>query len=180
MVSVGSEPAREAVDESVSARSLRRARPRLLAPVIVAAVVVLDQVTKAWAVAALADGPVRIVGSTVELSLSRNSGSAFSLFQGVTPLLAVVAGVVAVVLVRVVRRTTDRWTVVALALVLGGALGNLVDRALRAPGFLHGAVVDFVSIGSWPSFNVADSAISVGAVALVVVTWRRGVPAAEG
>ncbi len=97
---------------------------------------------KAWAVSALADGPVRILGSTVELSLSRNSGSAFSLFQGFTPLLALVAVVVAAVLVRAVRRTDDRWAVLALSLVLGGALGNLADRAFRSPGFLHGAVVD--------------------------------------
>jgi signal peptidase II len=57
---------------------------------------------------------------------------------------------------------------VALALVLGGALGNVSDRLFRAPGFLHGAVVDFIKVGSWPTFNVADSAITIGAVLLVV------------
>lgn len=154
--------------------------PWFLAPAIVAGVLVLDQATKAWAASALADGPVRVVGGAVELVLSRNPGSAFSLFQGFTPLLAVVAAVVAVVLVRAVRDTEDPWTVVALSLVLAGALGNLADRVFRSPGFLHGEVVDFVSIGAWPSFNVADSAITVGAVALVVVTWRRGAPAGRG
>lgn len=158
----------------------RARRPaRLLAPLIVFGVVALDQATKVWAVAALADGPVGIVGSTVELRLARNPGGAFSLFQGFTPLLAVLAAVVAAVLVRAVRRTDDRWTVVALSLVLAGALGNLVDRVFRSPGFLEGWVVDFVSVGRWPSFNVADSAITIGAVALVLVTWRRG-PAAAG
>jgi len=139
----------------------------MVAATIVAAVVVVDQLTKAWAVAALGDGPVSIVGDDVELRLSRNTGGAFSLFQGFTPLLAILAVVLAIVLVRTLRRTDDGWLVVALALVLGGAIGNLVDRLVRSPGFLRGAVVDFVSVGGFPTFNVADAAITVGAVLLV-------------
>jgi signal peptidase II len=81
----------------------------------------------------------------------------------------VVAGVVAYFLVRTVRRTHDTLLVVALSLVLGGALGNLIDRIFRSPGFLRGAVVDFVHVGSFPTFNVADAAITVGAV--LVVVW---------
>jgi signal peptidase II len=107
----------------------------------------------------------------VELRLAYNSGGAFSLFRGFTPLLAVLAVVIAFVLVRAVRRTEDRWTLVALCLVLAGALGNLADRALRPPSFLHGRVVDFVSIGSFPTFNVADSAITVGAVLLLILAF---------
>ena len=72
-------------------------------------------------------------------------------------MLAIVAGVVAFFLVRTVRRTRDTLLVVALSFVLAGALGNLIDRIFRSPGFLRGAVVDFVHIGSWPTFNVADS-----------------------
>jgi signal peptidase II len=135
---------------------------------IVVAVVLLDQATKIWAVAELADGPVAIIGTDVELQLSRNTGSAFSLFQGFTPLLALLAVVIAVVLVRAVRRADDTLSIVALALVLSGALGNLVDRLARSPGFLRGAVVDFVKVGSWPTFNVADSAITIGAILLVI------------
>jgi len=143
-------------------------RPRWwLAAAIVAGTVALDQATKSWAVSELADGPVSIIGSDVELRLSRNTGSAFSLFQGFTPLLAVLATVIAFVLVRAVRSAEDRLSVIALALVLGGAVGNLADRVARAPGFMRGAVVDFVSVGSFPTFNVADSAITVGAVLLV-------------
>jgi signal peptidase II len=145
----------------------------MLALIVVLAVVGLDQVTKVWAVAALADGPVSILGSTVELALSRNTGGAFSVLSGLTPLLAVLAVVVAVVLVRVIRRSTDPILVLALALVLGGALGNLIDRLVRAPGFLRGAVIDFISIGAWPTFNVADSAITLGALSLVIWGWRR-------
>ena len=135
--------------------------------VIVVAVVVVDQLTKTWAVAALDEGPTTIVGD-VQLRLSRNTGGAFSLFQGFTPLLAVLAILLAIALVRALQRTDDTWIVVALALVLGGAIGNLVDRVARSPGFLRGAVVDFVSVGSFPTFNVADAAITVGTVLLLV------------
>jgi signal peptidase II len=138
----------------------------------VVAIVAIDQATKSWAVANLADGPKHIIGDTVELSLTRNGGSAFSRFQGITPILAVGAIVVTVVLVRVLRSTTDRVLVIALTLVLGGALGNLMDRFLRAPGFLRGHVVDFVAVGWWPVFNVADSCITIGAVLLVLRSLR--------
>jgi signal peptidase II len=136
-------------------------------------VLALDQLTKVWAVAALSDGPASIIGSTVELRLSRNTGGAIGLFRGFTPVLALLAVIVAVVLVRALQRTTDPVVLVALALVLAGALGNLTDRFMRSPGFLRGAVVDFIRVGAWPSFNVADSAITIGAVTLVVWGWRR-------
>ena len=145
----------------------------MLAVGIVVGVVAVDQLTKVWVVATLSDRPLHIVGHTIELRLSRNPGSAFSLFQAFTPLLAVLASIVAVVLAHAVRRAEERVMVVALSLVLGGALGNLCDRLFRAPGFLRGEVVDFVRLGSWPSFNVADSAITVGALLLVVWGWRR-------
>jgi signal peptidase II len=67
-------------------------------------------------------------------------------------------------------------TLVALSLVLGGATGNLLDRVVRSPGFLHGAVVDFVHVGDFPTFNVADSAITIGAVLLVIRALFPGSP----
>ena len=138
----------------------------------IAAIVAVDQLTKSWAVAALSDGPVHVIGETVELELTRNSGGAFSRFQGMTPVLAIGAIVVTIVLVRVLRKTTDTVLVVALTLVLGGALGNLTDRLVRAPGFLRGHVVDFVSVGWWPVFNVADSCVTIGALLLIVRSLR--------
>jgi signal peptidase II len=143
----------------------------LLATAIVLGVVVLDQLTKWWAVRDLPGDPVRLFGD-VGFVVVRNTGSAFSLFQAFTPFLAVVAIVVAVVLVRTVRRTRDPLMVIGLALVLGGAIGNLADRVFRSPGFLEGAVVDFVHVGGFPTFNVADSAITVGAVLIVIWAVR--------
>ena len=155
--------------EPGSARSTRRP---LLIVGLVLFVVVLDQITKALVVEHLADGPLSIVGDSVEFRLSRNPGGAFSILTGFTPLLALLAGIVAIVLVRFAQRAKDPIVVVALSLVLGGALGNLADRVFRAPGFLQGEVVDFVRVGTFPSFNVADSAITIGAVLLLVWGWR--------
>jgi signal peptidase II len=135
-------------------------------------IVAIDQATKSWAVSALASGPKQVFGSTVEFDRTRNGGSAFSRFQGITPILAVGAIVVTVALARVLHGVTDRVLVVALTLVLGGALGNLCDRIFRAPGVLRGHVVDFVAVGWWPVFNVADSCITIGAVLLILRSLR--------
>jgi len=149
--------------------------PGWLAPLIVVAIVALDQITKAVVVATLSNGPLSIIGDDVELRLARNSGASFSLFTNATVFLAVLALVLSIVLVRAIQRARDRLTVVALAMVLGGALGNLCDRIFRSPGFLEGHVVDFVRVGSFPFFNVADSAITIGAILLVFATFRTNV-----
>lgn len=157
--------------ESDTGTDTQRAGRPLLATAIVLGVVALDQLSKWWAVRELPNDPVRLFDD-VGFVLVRNTGSAFSLFQAFTPFLAVVAIVVAVILVRTVRRTRDTLMVVGLSLVLGGALGNLMDRLFRTPGFLKGAVVDFVHVGDFPTFNVADSAITVGAILIVVWAIR--------
>lgn len=147
---------------------------------VAAAVVGLDQATKAWAASALDDRSIEVLGDAVRFHLARNSGSAFSLFTGWAPALAIVALVLVVVLVRMGRRETDPWLLVALGLVLGGALGNLADRLFRAPGLLEGSVVDFIDIGAWPTFNLADVAITLGAVGLVLRGWRGGTEPPKG
>ncbi|MDZ4826060.1 MAG: signal peptidase II [Actinomycetota bacterium] len=158
-----------------------RTRTRTLAVLgVVFAIVVVDQLTKSWAVSALADGPISIIGDFVELRLTRNPGGAFGRFQGMTVILAVGAIVVSAVLFRTVRKTTDPVLAVGLVLVLGGALGNLSDRIFRSPGVLRGHVVDFVSVGSFPVFNVADSCITVGALLLIFRTLRTQEPEPAG
>jgi len=136
---------------------------------VVALLVAFDVLTKVWAVSALSDGPVHVIGDSVEFRLGRNPGGAFGQFQGMTPLLAIGAIVVSVLLVREARRSRDRLKSLGYVLVLAGAFGNLVDRIFRAPGFLRGHVVDFVSVGWFPVFNVADSCITIGAILLI---WR--------
>jgi signal peptidase II len=164
-----------------AARDARAGRPgvRRIAPVIVGSVVLADQLTKAWVVANHSDSPLSIVGTTVEFRVARNSGGAFSTFTNATIVLAVLAIGLTIWLVRTLRRTTDLPTVVALSLVLGGAIGNLCDRIFRSPGVLQGHVVDFVKVGSFPSFNVADSAITIGAILLIVLSFRKPAPEQE-
>lgn len=147
----------------------------MLASVIVLGVLALDQLSKWWAVSQLPNDPVRLIGDDVGFVVVRNTGSAFSLFQTFTPFLAVIAIVVAVILVRTVRRTRDTLMLVGLSLVLGGALGNLADRLFRTPGFFKGAVVDFVHVGDFPTFNVADSAITIGAILIIIWAVRADV-----
>jgi signal peptidase II len=135
-------------------------------------VVVLDQLTKIWAAAALADGPVEVIGTFLQFRLTRNPGGAFSLLTGLTPVLAVLAAGMVVYIVRTTRRTTDVVMAYSLGLVLGGAVGNLVDRLVRSPGFLRGEVVDFIKVPHWPTFNVADCAITVGVILIAIRGWR--------
>lgn len=131
-------------------------------------VVAVDQATKVWAVAALSDGPISIWGDVLQLRLTRNPGAAFSSFTGGGAWLAVVAAAVAVLIASLLPKVAlpvDRF---ALALIMGGALGNFSDRIFRSDGFLDGAVVDFIDLSFWPTFNVADSAISVGVVLMLL------------
>jgi signal peptidase II len=139
---------------------------------VAAAVVVVDQLTKVWAVHALSDGPVRVIGSVLEFRLTRNPGGAFSLLTNLTPVLAILAVAMVVYIVRTTRRTADIVMAYALGLVLGGAVGNLVDRFVRSPGVLRGEVVDFIKVPHWPTFNVADSAITIGVILIALRGWR--------
>ena len=150
--------------------------PRRLGLVLALAVVVilLDQLTKLLVVHNLTPGEsTRILGGLVYLTEFRNAGAAFSTATGVTWLLALVAIAVVVVIVRMASKLRSVPWAIALGLVLGGAVGNLIDRIFRSPGFLRGHVVDFISLFEpdgkhFAVFNVADSAITLGAIALVI------------
>ncbi|AZG43727.1 Lipoprotein signal peptidase [Gordonia insulae] len=138
---------------------------------IAAGVIALDVLTKSIAVANLDPmRPVHIIGDVVTLRLVRNSGAAFSVASGYTWVLTIVALVVVIGIVRYSSRLRSAWWILGLGLVLGGAMGNLADRIFRSPGPLRGHVVDFVSVGWWPVFNVADSAVVCGAVLLVILS----------
>jgi signal peptidase II len=131
-------------------------------------VIVLDQLTKWWALERLSDDRVIDLFWTLRFNLVRNAGAAFSTGRGLGPLLGVLAVVVVIVLVHYGRMVSTLPTAIGLGLVLGGALGNLTDRAFRSGdgGFLGGHVVDFVDLQWWPVFNVADAAIVVGGLLL--------------
>ncbi|MGD0320534.1 MAG: signal peptidase II [Acidimicrobiales bacterium] len=137
---------------------------------VAAVVVIADQITKTWAVHRLAHGPVHVVWK-LDLQLEFNSGSAFSLARGWAPILAAVTVVIVVLLLASVRRARSNLLAASIGLVVGGALGNLADRVLRS---YHGAVVDFIAFHFWPTFNVADAAIVIGALWAAFLLWRPG------
>jgi signal peptidase II len=145
-----------------------------LAVVIVAVPVYLaDQLTKAWASANLQpDQPRALVGSILQLNLTRNSGAAFSIGTGATWILTAIACSVVVFVVVTARRLGSRGWALALGLLLGGSLGNLTDRMFRAPGPGRGQVVDFLQLPHYPIFNIADSAIVSAAVLIAVMAFR--------
>ncbi|MBF6239583.1 signal peptidase II [Nocardia otitidiscaviarum] len=145
---------------------------RLRTLLIIAAVLLgLDLLTKVVAVATLTPGePVYLIGDWLRFSLVRNPGAAFSMATSMTWLLTLVAAAVVIGVIRIGRTLRSLWWAIGLGMVLGGALGNLIDRLFRAPGPLQGHVVDYLAVGWWPVFNVADSAIVCGAILLVVLT----------
>ena len=155
--------------------SSRHRQAVLLLAGIAAVVVILDQIVKALVVAHLVDGESKpILGGLVYLSLYRNAGAAFSMATGMTWILTLVVIAVVVGIIRMATKLRSIAWAVVLGLILGGAVGNLIDRLFRAPGFLRGHVVDFISLFGpdgryFAIFNVADSAITCGAVALVIV-----------
>ena len=135
--------------------------------ILIGLIVLLDQVTKSWAVSALADGHVIHVVGSLQFSLGFNSGFAFSQGQGMGPVVGVFAIIAVLFLLRAVRKATTQISALALCAIVAGAIGNIADRIFRGEGWLHGRVVDFIDVQWWPVFNVADSSITVGACALI-------------
>ncbi|MDI9914264.1 signal peptidase II [Rhodococcus sp. IEGM 1379] len=157
--------------DSPEADSPKRPLRLVMLIVIAAVILVADILTKVWAVAAITPGqPIEIIGDVVTFTLVRNPGAAFSMATSMTWILTLVAIGVVIGVIKIGRTLRSPWWALGLGLVLGGALGNLMDRLFRAPGFMQGHVVDFMSIGWWPVFNIADSAIVCGAILLVVLT----------
>ncbi|WP_197374612.1 signal peptidase II [Mycolicibacterium baixiangningiae] len=162
--------AAEPADAGSTSAPPRRRRLGLLLSVA-AVILVLDIATKVLAVRLLTPGqPVSIIGDTVTWTLVRNSGAAFSMATGYTWVLTLVATGVVIGIIWMGRRLVSPWWAIGLGLILGGAMGNLIDRFFRSPGPLRGHVVDFLSIGWWPVFNVADPSVVGGAILLVVLS----------
>jgi signal peptidase II len=138
-----------------------------------ALVLVLDQLTKHLVVTNLAGRPpVDLIGEVVQLRYTTNSGGAFSLLTGAPLFFGITAIVIVGGIIYASRRAQPLSLLVVLGLVLGGALGNLIDRLLRGEGLLRGEVVDFVKVGWWPVFNVADSCVVVGGILLAIFLGR--------
>ena len=139
---------------------------------LIAAIVVFDQLTKHWALNRLSEGrTIDIVGS-LRFNLAFNKGMAFSQATGAGPVIGGIAFLVVIVVVLWMRRQAQGLAALAAGLIVGGAAGNLVDRLFRGDAWLRGAVVDFIDLQWWPVFNIADSAITIGAVLMIVASVR--------
>ena len=139
-----------------------------------AAAYAVDIATKQWALSALTDRDIPVVGDFLVLHLTRNPGAAFSTgteFTTVLTCLAIVA--VCTVLVVSLRLASPLWSV-GLGLLLGGVGGNLTDRIIREPGVMRGHVIDFLMLPNWPVFNVADMCI-MSAAGVIILQSLRGV-----
>ena len=154
----------------------RHRRRIWLFALIAVLVLAADLISKCVVVARIApDRSVRLLGGAVYLVQARNSGAAFSVGTGATVALTLIALLVVGVIVRAARRLRSVGWAVALGLVLGGALGNLVDRFFRAPAPGRGHVVDWIPLFAndghiWPIFNIADSCIVVGGCLAVLIS----------
>ncbi|HEV8063466.1 MAG TPA: signal peptidase II [Acidimicrobiales bacterium] len=133
-------------------------------------VIAADQITKSLAVSHLADHRDHLFGPFY-LALSYNSGVAFSLGTGLTlPIIIIVVCLVGSV-AWFARGVVTTSGAVGFGMILGGAIGNLADRLFRGH---HGAVVDFLYSGFWPTFNVGDACIVIGSAVVAINYWRSG------
>ena len=151
-----------------------RSRIGLIAAIALVAWLV-DLITKIVAVDRLGDQPVKVIGSLLQLHLTRNAGAAFSTGTSMTAAIAVFGCVAFVAVCWLSRRVGSGAWAWAFGLLLAGIAGNLTDRFFRDPGPLRGHVIDFLELPHWPIFNVADVCINVAA-ALIVLQSVRGVP----
>lgn len=140
--------------------------------------VVLDRITKVWALAALSGGKsIDILPHLLSFTLVRNPGASFGLGSSFTWVISVLACVACAAMIAVVKHTKSLYWTIALALAFAGAFGNLIDRAQYADGFLDGKVVDFINYG-WSVGNVADIELFVAALYIVLLVFV-GLPLME-
>lgn len=183
-------PAAAEEEGAGTARTRRAWRPHVaragLVGAIFGVVLAVDQATKQWALSRLSDGRIVEVVGSLQLQLTWNTGASFSVGSDLElgPYIAVLALVVVGWLL-LTGHTVSRLGAVAAGMVAGGAVGNLVDRALRTGpygadvGFMGGAVVDFIDVQWWPIFNVADMGVVGGAILLVLASIVHGDPKAR-
>ncbi len=146
---------------------------------VAGALVLLDQVVKVLAVEFLeGQAPIVVVEGWLQLRVLRNFGAAFSFGSGATWVFTTVAVVVTVVIIRTARTLTSTGWALALGALLGGALGNLIDRLVRAPGGGRGGVVDYFDVPWFSVFNLADVSLTFAAIGVAILALR-GVPMSE-
>ena len=147
--------------------------------------VVIDQIIKSWVLAELRNSdPIVLIGplsdtftvNTLQFVFVANTGAAFGLGSNLTLFISLIAIAVVIGLIKWSLKIGDPVWAVAVALLLAGAAGNLIDRLIQEPGPLRGFVVDFISIGRFPVFNLADICITFAAITLLYATLAKRIP----
>lgn len=146
----------------------RNSASKSVAYVLMAIIIFFDQLTKHWSLNALSSGKTIKIFWTLQLNLVFNSGMAFSQGQGVGRIIGVLAIGVVIGLLISLRKPMSLVTTIGTGLLVGGASGNILDRMFRGNGWMGGAVVDFIDLQWFPVFNVADSAVTIGAGFLIL------------
>jgi signal peptidase II len=145
---------------------------------IAAAVLVADQATKYWAERTLTGRePIPVIGDVIQFRLLYNPGAAFSMGENATWLFTIIAAVAVGWLFWYLLKPHPTGQLFAFSLLLGGATTHLLDRLFRDPGFARGHVVDFIDYNGWFVGNVADIALTFGALLAIVLTARQKEPA---
>lgn len=154
--------------------SPNRSRHLAVAAIVAAGIVVIDQVTKAAALATLSEeARIPLLGDLFGLQLAFNPGAILSLGSGFTGVLTLVGAGAVVWLIIAALRARTAGLAVAFGFILGGALGNLIDRLFSPPGFGVGHVTDFLAYGTLFIGNLADVALGIGVILLLGITWTR-------
>ncbi|HZX45017.1 MAG TPA: signal peptidase II [Candidatus Nanoarchaeia archaeon] len=145
-----------------------KGRDGKLFALIAFSLVILDQLTKLLVVRSIGlHQKIDLIPNFLSFTYVQNTGAGFGILQGQNLLLAFIALIIiGLILFYIKNILANRYYTICFALIFSGALGNLTDRIFR------GYVVDFVNLAIWPAFNVADSAISIGAVLLIIFSWK--------
>jgi signal peptidase II len=138
---------------------------------IAAVIVALDLWSKRYAATHFKGNPVELLGGFMGFTYVENPGGAFGSFRGGGTVIAIAAMIVTIVVLVALARPRPRGEVIALGFVIGGAVGNLVDRFARGDGLVDGPVIDWINLWFIPTFNMADMSVTVGVVILVLVAW---------
>lgn len=148
------------------------ARRYLTALGIATVVVVADLLTKRYAALHFDGNPVEVIPGFFGFTYLENPGGAFGLFPGGGTIIGIAAIVVTVVVLAALARPRPPLETVALGFVLGGAVGNLVDRFARGDGIIDGPVIDWIELWFIPTFNIADASVTIAVALLLIHAWQ--------
>ncbi|MFM8897661.1 MAG: signal peptidase II [Actinomycetota bacterium] len=157
--------------------SSRALRARRLFIIIATAIFAADLITKNWAESSLQfREPIRVIGDLLKFTYATNPGAAFNFATNATFVLTSLKLCVAAFIIYYMTKAVDSRWAIGLALLFGGVVGNLFDRATREPGNWQGEVVDWIQVPNWPVFNIADSAIVCAGIFMTILTMRNIAP----